>query len=93
MPVNARLHAYLITDYRYHWICTKCRTVTHLRAGATPDDCACGNGCYTTLLITPECAQPAYIQRLAHGCAACRKTLAEINRLDAQMVLFEEPSQ
>lgn len=92
MPTPPHVVQYLTTDYLYHWICSTCGSVSHYRPGATPESCTCGSGCWKALIVTPENPQPHYIQRLAMDCAVCRRTLAKLNSLTAQMELLTAAS-
>lgn len=81
---------YLVTEYLYHWKCIRCGAVQHRRAGVSPDTCTCGCDSWSGRMARAGSPEPWYIQTLDPECRTCRKTLAEVLALTAQMELFDD---
>ena len=83
------INQYLITDYKYHWICLSCGAVRHTSPGAAPDDCTqCGCSSWRTRATSGISSDPWYVQELDPSCPTCRRTASKLHSMSAQMTLF-----
>ena len=86
------LNEYLCTEYLYHTVCATdgCGYVRHQLPGVDGNECPkCGGDCWLNGLgCTPRRPEPWYVQYLDPTCPTCRKTLARLTTLTAQMELF-----